>query len=304
MNLDIYPLCLGGNTFGWTSTPEQSWAVLDEYCDAGGNFIDTADVYSQWVPGNSGGESEVIIGQWLQRGSRQRSDVVIATKVGKMAPNTGLGAKAITGAVEASLRRLQTDYIDLYYAHAQDPETPLEETQKAVADLLQAGKIRAFGVSNFDAQTLAAWPWGQGVDPVALQPHYNLLYRSDYETQLRPLVEEHHLAVMPYYALASGLLTGKYDVQSAISGERADAVRRYVDGVGAAAVDAKLAALRRVAEEHNVEPAAIAIAWLLAQPTVTAPIASARVPQQLPPLLEGASIVLSADDLAILDAPE
>ncbi len=296
MTLDTYPLCLGGNTFGWTSTRDQSWAVLDDYCDAGGNFIDTADAYSAWVPGNEGGESETIIGEWLAQGHRQRGDLVIATKVGKWASQPGLAAANIVSAVEGSLRRLQTDYIDLYYAHAEDPNTPLEETQAALAQLIEAGKIRAIGLSNFSAETLAAWPWGEGVDPVALQPHYNLLSREPYETELRPLVVEHGLAVMPYYALAGGLLTGKYDLQAPLTGDRAATVERYV-GSG---TEQKLANLRAVADEHNVEPAAVAVAWLSAQPTVTAPIASARVPEQLPPLLEGISIVLSDEDLQLL----
>lgn len=303
-SLDVYPLCLGGNTFGWTADTSESFAVMDEYAECGGNFMDTADVYSAWAPGNSGGESETIMGQWMQeRGNR--AEMVIATKVGKLAPHDNLQANSIESAVEGSLRRLQTDYIDLYYAHAQDLQTPLEETVTAFANLVHQGKIRYVGLSNYSAEQVEAWMQMAdqlGVDrPVALQPHYNLVYRVPFEKEERPLAERFDLGVMPYFALASGLLTGKYRGRE-IEGSRAEMVRSYLGADSETEeVEAVVHAVCEIAEEHNVEPAAIAIAWLLEQPTICAPVASARVVGQVPPLLEGATLGLEQQELSRLD---
>lgn len=295
--LNVYPLCLGTNTFGWTSTPEQSHLVLDDYTAAGGNFIDTADVYSAWAPGNQGGESETIIGSWLAKSDR-RAEVVLATKVGKMHPHDSLSATSIQAGAEESLRRLGTDYIDLYYAHAEDSQTPLEESIAAFAALVESGKIRYVGLSNFSAEAISRWfelaP--PAVRPVALQPHYNLLYRSEFEQLLCPVAKQFDLAVMPYFSLAAGALSGKYHNQP-VTGPRAEQVRPYL-GDGAEEV---IALVAQIADAHNVDPAAVAIAWLLAQPTVAAPIASARIPEQLPALLEGATVALSDDEVRRLD---
>lgn len=298
--LDVYPLCLGGNAFGWTTDLDQSSLVLDEYVEAGGNFIDTADSYSAWVPGNSGGESEEILGTWMaRRGCRDQ--VLIATKVGMLEGRKGLAPGIVKAAAEDSLRRLQTDRIDVYYAHKEDLEVPVEESVQAFADLQREGKIVHVGLSNHSAARLQEWVEAAdrlGVPrPVALQPHYNLLAREEFETELRPLATRYGLAVMPYFSLASGLLTGKYDPDQPITGARAERVRRYL-GPRTPGV---LRALREIGDEHNVEPAAVAIAWLLHQQTITAPIASASSPEQLGPLFEGVSIVLQVDELARLE---
>lgn len=298
--LDVYPLCLGNNTFGWTSDEAQSHLVLDAYADAGGNFLDTADVYPAWAPGASGGDSEIILGAWLKR--RKRDELVVATKVGKLQGRLGLAAGNVKRSAEESLRRLQTDYIDLYYAHAFDEETPLEESVAAFAALQREGKIREIGVSNFSAAQLGAWMAEadrQDVPrPVALQPHYNLLARADYEQNLQPLAAEFDLGVMPYFSLASGLLTGKYRSREQIVGDRAGMIGQYLTPATFEVIDA----LVQVADEHNVEPASVAIAWLLANPTVTAPVASGRNPEQVGPLLEGVGLALSDADLELLNS--
>lgn len=302
-SLDVYPLCLGGNTFGWTTDWSQSYRVLDEYFEAGGNFVDTADAYSAWATGNQGGESETILGEWLAaRGNREQ--IVLATKVGKFPGLQGLEATTIARAAEESLRRLQTDYIDLYYAHAEDLTVPIEESVEAFEKLREAGKIRQIGLSNHSPERIEEWMMMAdrlGVArPIALQPHYNLLKRQEYEVRLRPLAERFDLGVMPYYSLAAGLLTGKYETADQVAGDRVRMVKSYLratpDDVFAA-----VRTVRQVAEAHNVEPSAIAIAWLLHQPTITAPIASARTPAQLAPLLEGVSVVLAEPELAALN---
>lgn len=302
-SLDVYPLCLGGNTFGWTTDRAQSYLVLDEYFEAGGNFVDTADAYSAWVPGNVGGESETILGEWFAA-NKNRDQVVLATKVAKFPGLQGLAAKTVARAVEASLRRLQTDYIDLYYAHAEDLTVPVEESVEAFQKLREEGKIRQVGLSNHSPERIEQWMAAAddlgAARPVALQPHYNLLWRRDYETYLRPLAERFHMGVMPYYSLAAGLLTGKYASADQVAGDRAKMVGTYLESDPDGAF-AAVRVLREVAETHNVEPAAIAIAWLLHQPTITAPIASARTTAQLAPLLEGVSIVLSPAEIDALD---
>jgi aryl-alcohol dehydrogenase-like predicted oxidoreductase len=301
-DLDVFPLCLGGNVFGWTADRDESFAVLDGYFAGGGNFIDTADVYMAAAPGNSGGESETIIGEWMAaRGNRD--DVVIATKVGKLSGLEGLAPATIQAAADASLKRLGTDHIDLYYAHADDPDTPLEETLGAFGELIAAGKVRHVAASNYSAERLAealAIAERENLPRyVALQPEYNLVER-DYETDgLRELCERADLACFPYYALASGFLTGKYRP----GGEGGDSPRaggaaKYLDARG----EAVLAALDEVAAAHDAEVAAVAIAWLRSQPTVAAPIASARNAEQLAPLLESATLELDAGELDALSS--
>jgi aryl-alcohol dehydrogenase-like predicted oxidoreductase len=296
--LDVHPLCLGGNVFGWTADQPTSFAVLDAYAAAGGNFVDTADGYSAWVPGNQGGESETIIGAWMaERGNRD--DVVVATKAGKDKPMDEVNVRA---KAEASLRRLQTDHIDLYYVHFDDENVPLEETLGVFDALVREGKVRHVALSNYtparltEAMAVAA---REGfAKPVAFQPHYNLVERSIFEDELQGVAEREGLGVVPYWALASGFLTGKYrpdgpDVDSARSG----AAGKYLDDRGRAV----LTALDGVAAEHDTTVAAIALAWLAAQPTVVAPIASARTVEQLAGLLPMAEVELTADQLAVLD---
>jgi aryl-alcohol dehydrogenase-like predicted oxidoreductase len=299
--LDVFPLCLGGNVFGWTADERQSFDVLDAYATSGGNFIDTADVYSAWLPGHSGGESETIIGRWMAaRGTRNR--MVIATKVG-MAPGLkGLSAKTIRAAAEASLRRLTIDRIDVYYAHADDPETPLVESMRAFDALVREGKVRYVAASNYTAPRLAdalAVSTREGlVRYIALQPHYNLVHRSDYEGALRDLCDREGLACFPYYGLAKGFLTGKYRPGTQVESPRAVSASAYLDERGLRL----LAALDDIAAAHRTTVAAVALAWLTAQPTVVAPIASARSVEQLEELLPVADISLSRGEIARLSS--
>jgi aryl-alcohol dehydrogenase-like predicted oxidoreductase len=299
-DLDVFPLCLGGNVFGWTADEAQSFAVLDAYAGASGNFVDTADSYSFWVPGHTGGESETIIGRWMaSRG--KRDDMVIATKVGMSPGLEGLAAKTVRDAAEASLARLGTDRIDLYYAHRDDPDTPVEETLAAFDDLVRAGKVRYVAASNFGAARLAealAVSDREGLTRyVALQPHYNLVERDDYEGELSDLCAREQLSCVPYFALAKGFLTGKYRPGAAVDSVRADSARAYLDERGVRILDA----LDRVAAARETTVAAAALAWLLAQPTVLAPIASARTLEQLAELLPVADLTLTADEVAALD---
>jgi aryl-alcohol dehydrogenase-like predicted oxidoreductase len=301
-DLAVHPLCLGGNVFGWTVDEAGSFAVLDAYAAAGGNFIDTADGYSSWVPGNSGGESERIIGAWMAaRGNRD--EVVVATKVGRGPDAQGLARETIRRGAEASLERLGTDRIDLYYAHADDPETPLEETLGAFGELIREGKVRHVGASNYSAPRLAealALARGGGLPRyVALQPEYNLVHRGEYEGALAALCAREGVACVPYSALASGFLTGKYRPGGpAGDSPRAAGAARYLDEGGAAV----LPVLDEVAGAHGVSVAAVALAWLAAQPTVAAPIASARTPEQLAELLAMTELGLTPDELARLAA--
>ncbi|KRV47434.1 alcohol dehydrogenase [Wenjunlia vitaminophila] len=299
-DLNVYPLALGGNVFGWTADERQSFAVLDAYTDAGGNLIDTADVYSAWVEGNSGGESEQIIGRWLaSRGNRD--SVVVATKLGAFPGLRGLSAATVKRAAEESLRRLGTDRIDLYYAHYDDPDTPVEETLSAFGELIQEGKVRHVAASNFTGARLAealAVADREGLPRyVAVQPHYNLVFREEYEQGERAVVEANGLGTLPYYALASGFLTGKYRPGSAVESPRAARAAEYLASPRGPRV---LAALDEVAARHEAEVATVALAWLAAQPTVVAPIASARTPEQLAPLLASAELRLTQDDLSLL----
>jgi aryl-alcohol dehydrogenase-like predicted oxidoreductase len=300
-DLDVFGLNLGGNVFGWTADKETSFAVLDAYTAAGGNFIDTADVYMAGAPGNSGGESETIIGEWMAaRGNRD--SIVIATKVGKLPGLDNLRAETIRKAADDSLRRLGVDHIDLYYAHFDDTETPLAETLGAFGELIDAGKVRAIAASNYSGTRLTEaleTAEREGLPRyVALQPHYNLMER-DYESDQQAVCEREDIACFPFYALAKGFLTGKYrpggdDVDSV----RAEGAKAYLDERG----EKMLAALDEIAAAHDTEVAAVALAWLRRQDTVLAPIASARTVEQLKPLLDSVSLELSDDELARLTA--
>ncbi|MBU2663430.1 aldo/keto reductase [Actinoplanes bogorensis] len=299
--IEVFPLNLGGNVFGWTSDAATSHRILDAFVEAGGNFVDTADGYSAWVPGNSGGESETIIGDWFQaRGNRDR--VVLATKVSQHPQFRGLAAANVAAAADASLSRLKTDYIDLYYAHYDDANTPLEETVGAFDALVKAGKVRAIGVSNYTPERIREWFEIARRDhltlPVALQPHYNLVSRTPYERDILPIATAENLAVLPYYALASGFLTGKYRTEADLSsGPRGGGAKAYLteEGLGVIKV------LTGIADNHGVEPATVALAWLRTRPQIAAPIASARTVEQLPALITSATLALTADEIATLD---
>ncbi|MFF8596604.1 aldo/keto reductase [Streptomyces sp. NPDC015220] len=299
-DLEVFPLALGGNVFGWTADQAQSFAVLDAYAAAGGNFVDTADSYSAWIEGNRGGESETIIGKWVkERGNR--SEVVIATKVSQHPDYQGLSAANIKAAADASLKRLGTDYIDLYYTHFDQPEVPVEEIVGALDALVKAGKVRHIAASNISAERLEAsleFSEREGLARyVALQPHYNLVSRGTYEGELRDLAERAGLAAVPYYALASGFLTGKYRPGATVDSARAEGAGKHLDTERGQKV---LAALDEIARARGAEVATVALAWLAAQPTVVAPIASARTVEQLPALLAVAELRLTQDELGKL----
>jgi aryl-alcohol dehydrogenase-like predicted oxidoreductase len=301
--LDVFPLSLGGNVFGWTADEEQSFSVLDAYAAAGGDFVDTADVYSEWVPGNSGGESETIIGHWLARRGR-RDDIVVATKVGSHPQFKGLRADTVRKGAEASLRRLGTDHIDLYYTHFDDPEVPVEEIVTALDALVKEGKVRVIGASNLSPERLAASLEFSEREGLAryeiLQPHYNLVEREKYEGPLADVVAAHGLSAAPYAGLASGFLTGKYRPGGpAVDSLRAGGAMPYLTQERGPKV---LAALDEVAAAHRVEVATVALAWLAAQPTVVAPIASARSVEQLPALLAVGDLKLTGEEIAALTA--
>jgi aryl-alcohol dehydrogenase-like predicted oxidoreductase len=299
-DLEVFPLALGGNVFGWTADEAQSFAVLDAYAAAGGNFVDTADSYSAWVEGNKGGESETIIGKWVKaRGNR--SDVAIATKVSQHPEYPGLSGANIKAAAEASLRRLGTDHIDLYYTHFDKPEVPVEEIIRALDELVEAGKVRHIGASNISPERLQEsleFSDREGLARyVALQPHYNLVSRDTYEGPLRDLASRSGLAAMPYFALASGFLTGKYRPGTTVDSARAEGAAKHLATERGQKV---LVALDEVARAHDAPVATVALAWLAAQPTVAAPIASARTVDQLPALLEVADLVLTDAEVARL----
>ncbi|MEU9602000.1 aldo/keto reductase [Streptomyces sp. NPDC048109] len=295
-DLEVFPLALGGNVFGWTADQDTSFAVLDAYTAAGGNFVDTADSYSAWVDGNSGGESETVLGKWLaSRGNRD--DVVLATKVSQHPEYPGLSAANIKAAADASLRRLGTDRIDLYYTHFDKPEVPVEEIIGALDELVRAGKVRHIAASNISAERLAAsleFSEREGLARyVALQPHYNLVSRDTYEGELRCLAERAGLAAVPYYALAAGFLTGKYRPGAAVDSPRAGGAAKHLETERGRRV---LAALDEIAEGHGVPVATVALAWLAGRPTVAAPIASARTVEQLPALLGVAELDLTQEE--------
>ena len=302
--LSIAPLVFGGNVFGWTADEKTSFDLLDAFTGAGFNAIDTADVYSRWAQGNEGGESETIIGKWLKRSGIARDRVVIVTKVGS---DMGQGRHDlrrswIVEAVEHSLRRLQTDHIDLYLSHWPDDQTPYEETLEAHASLVKAGKVRAFGASNLDAAQLQASFDASDKAGLpryaALQPEYNLYDRAGFEGPLADLCEKEDLGVITYFSLAAGFLTGKYRTLSDTEGRaRGEDVARYLDDRGLRI----LAALDRMAAETGATPAEISLAWLMAKPAVTAPIASATSLSQLASLTKAASLSLSAEQISVLD---
>ncbi len=299
----VAPLALGGNVFGWTADEKTSFRLLDAFTAAGGNLVDTADVYSIWVPGHRGGESETVLGKWLKkRGNRKK--VLVATKVGmEMGPGRkGLSRPYILQSADDSLRRLQTDHIDLYQAHEDDPGTPLEETLDAFAQLVRAGKVRAIGASNYGAGrlSLALETAGRHGRPAygCLQPLYNLYDRADYEAALEPLCREKGLGVIPYFPLGAGFLTGKYRSEKDLAGRaRAGTVQKYMNDRGFRI----LGALDEAARRYRSSPAAIALAWLLARPGVTAPIASATTVDQLNELLAATDLALDRAAIALLD---
>jgi aryl-alcohol dehydrogenase-like predicted oxidoreductase len=301
-DLEVFPLSLGGNVFGWTADEAQSFAVLDAYTAAGGNFLDTADSYSAWVDGNVGGESEAIIGRWVKaRGNR--ADVVIATKVSQHPDFQGLTASNIKAAADASLRRLGTDYIDLYYTHFDKPDVPVEEIIGALDELVKAGKVRHIAASNISAERLKAsldFSDTEGLARyVAIQPHYNLVSRDTYEGDLRDVAERAGLAAVPYFALASGFLTGKYRPGATVDSARAQGAAKHLGTERGREV---LTVLDEIAQAHDAPIATVALSWLAAQPTVAAPIASARTVEQLPALLGVADLTLTDEELQKLTA--
>ncbi|MBV1946177.1 aldo/keto reductase [Streptomyces sp. BV129] len=296
-SLEVFPLALGGNVFGWTADRDTSFAVLDAYAAAGGNFVDTADSYSAWAEGNKGGESETIIGEWV-RARGNRDQVVIATKVSQHPDYQGLTAANIKAAADASLHRLGTDHIDLYYTHFDQPDVPVEEIIGALDELVRAGKVRYIGASNISAERLK-----ESLDfsdraglarYVALQPHYNLVSRDTYEGPLQDVAAREGLSAVPYFALASGFLTGKYRPGTTVDSARAGSAAKHLDSERGQKV---LTALDEVAAAHDTAAATVALAWLAAQPTVAAPIASARTVDQLPALLDVAELTLTTAEL-------
>jgi aryl-alcohol dehydrogenase-like predicted oxidoreductase len=298
--LKVSPLCFGGNVFGWTADERTSFSLLDAWVDAGFNFVDTADVYSRWVPGHVGGESETVIGKWLKQGGR-RGKVVIATKCGM---DKGLSPQWIREAVEASLKRLNVDCIDLYQAHKDDEATPLEATLEAFAGLIAAGKVRAIGASNYSAPRLAealATSARLGLPRYeSLQPDFNLYERAAFERDLQPLCVREGIGVINYYALASGFLSGKYRSaeDAGKSARGAGVVKRFLNERGFRI----LAALDEAARRTGRTPAQVALAWTIAQPGITAPIASATSLAQLQDLVQAAQLALDSDTLRLLDA--
>jgi len=301
--LEVAPLAFGGNVFGWTVDEHMAFKLLDAFVAAGLNLIDTADTYSRWVPGNKGGESETVIGKWLKR-SGNRKKVIIATKVGS---EMGLGKKGLSktyilSAVEGSLERLQTDVIDLYQSHQDDPDTPLEETLEAYSLLIKQGKVRAIGASNYGTERLSqalqvsqqrGYPAYQ-----SLQPLYNLYDRSDYERSLEPLCLKRGLGVISYFSLASGFLTGKYRSEGDLSkSARGQGIRKYMNERGFRILDA----LDQVAEQHQSSPATVSLAWLIARPGIVAPIASATGLAQLNDLIESTRLELNHAQIELLD---
>ncbi len=302
-SLNVAPIAFGGNVFGWTTDEAMSFRILDAFVGAGFDFIDTADVYSRWNEGNNGGESETIIGNWLaSRGGRDK--VVIATKFGmEMGPDkVGLSPKYMVEAVEASLRRLKTDYIDLYQCHKDDPDTPVEATLEAYARLIEQGKVREIGASNFNAERL-----GEALDLSqkglpryqSLQPMYSLVERGSLEGALEDLCLAENVSVIGYYSLASGFLTGKYRTKADMAGRtRGSRVEKYLNDKGLGVI----AALDEIADKHGAKPGQVAIAWLMARPSVCAPIASATNLAQLDELLKSVDVALDIGDIARLDA--
>lgn len=301
-DLTVYPLCLGGNVFGWSATEEESFAILDSYFETGGNFIDTADIYSEWKDGNTGGDSEIIIGNWMKsRGNR--SKMVIATKVAKFSKRPGLSADNIRGAAKDSLHRLQTDYIDLYYAHEDDETVTLEETNQAFNELVTDGKVRYLGASNFTGarlkESIEFSAANNLTQYIAIQNHYNLLERNEYETDMAPVLTNLGISCLPFFGLARGFLSGKYKEGVTVNSVRAGGVKDYQNERGWKVI----AQLEEIALVHEVSVGAVALAWLRSQETVSVPIASARTVAQLTQIM--AVVELSSreiDDLSLITA--
>jgi aryl-alcohol dehydrogenase-like predicted oxidoreductase len=301
--LKVSPLCLGANVFGWTADEATSHSILDAFADSGLNFLDTADIYSKWVPGNSGGESETIIGKWLKK-SGKRDKIILATKVGmEMSPEKkGLSKAYIFNAVEDSLKRLQTDYIDLYQSHTDDELTPQEDTLEAYSELVKQGKVRAIGASNFKADRLASaldisfqmsYPRYE-----SLQPLYNLYERGDYEYDLEPLCLSRKIGVIPYFSLASGFLTGKYRSEADLAkSQRGSRVQKYLNERGFKILEA----LDQISGQLHSTPGKVALAWLIARPSITAPIASATSVEQLNDLADATRLKLDEESIGILN---
>ena len=301
--LKTAPLVLGGNVFGWTADQPTSFAILDAFTDAGFNAVDTANVYSRWIPGHKGGESETVIGEWLAQGGGRREKTLLITKVGMDMGEGGKGLKAdyIVQACEASLKRLKTDHIDLYLSHAPDPDTPIEETLEGHYQLVKAGKVRACGGSNYDGPGLEAAVRAAGDGKAryeVLQPHYNLLVRDKYEGAREDVCVREGLGVIPYFALASGFLTGKYRTGADLKkSPRGMQMKELLTGRG----PALLSAMDKVAARHDATLAQVALAWLMHKPSVTAPIASATSVNQLKDIMQAASLKLTAEDMTRLD---
>ncbi|TIC86420.1 aldo/keto reductase [Nocardioides sp. GY 10127] len=298
--IDLFPLVLGTNNFGWTSQADEAHAILDAFADGGGTLVDTADSYSAWVPGHTGGESETVIGQWIARGNRDR--LMVGTKVSQHPDFQGLSAANVRKALDASLQRLRTDHVDVYWAHFDDESVPLEETVAAFEEARLAGKTRFVAVSNYSAERIEEWvaiARREGfAAPVALQPHYNLVVREPYESTLAPVAAAHDLGVTPYWSLAAGFLTGKYRTREDLAGTaREQQTSGYFSEEGLAVVDVAA----QVAEAHSVSIAAVALAWLAGRPQVAAPIASARTTEQLADLMQVGSLQLTAEETAALD---
>jgi aryl-alcohol dehydrogenase-like predicted oxidoreductase len=301
--LKVSPLCLGANVFGWTADEATSFSILDAFADSGLNFLDTADMYAKWVPGNSGGESETIIGKWFKR-SGKRSKVILATKVGmEMSPEKkGLSRAYIFSAVEDSLKRLQTDYIDLYQSHVDDPATPLEDTLQAYGELVKQGKVRAIGASNYKADRLASaldisfelgYPRYE-----SLQPLYNLYDRADYEYDLEPLCLSRKIGVIPFFSLASGFLTGKYRGEADLAkSQRGSRVQKYLNERGFKILEA----LDQVSEKVQSTPGKVALAWMMARPSITAPIASVTNVDQLHDLVDATRLKLDEESIGAIN---
>jgi len=303
--LKVSALCLGTMQWGWTADEQTAFAVMDTFAERGGNFLDTADFYSRWIPGHKGGESEEIIGHWMQS-RRNRDSMIVATKVRQPmgpAPNDqGLSRKHIFGAVEASLMRLQTDYIDLYQMHAYDADTPIDETLKALDDLQRAGKVRYVGASNYPAWRLVEALWSADVHHTvrfdSLEPHYNLVHRQEFEQDLKTVCEQYQIGVIPYSPLAKGFLSGKYRRGETTASMYAETVSKRYDHDDMWRI---LEVVREIAEEIDSTPSAVSLAWLLAQPVITAPIVGANSVEQLEHNLAAVEVTLTAEQLLGLD---
>jgi aryl-alcohol dehydrogenase-like predicted oxidoreductase len=301
--MEISPLVFGGNIFGWTVDQATSFKLLDAFAEAGFNSIDTADMYSKWVPGHTGGESEKILGEWMKR-SRNREKVIVATKVGMDMGDgkRGLSKSYILRAAADSLRRLQTDYVDLYQSHIDDPDTPMEETLGAYAELIQQGKVRAIGASNFKAERLTAaleTSKKSGLPAYqTLQPNYSLIERAEYESNLEPICKKEGLGVINYFPLAGGFLTGKYRSEEDLAGKaRARNVAKYLNDRGFKI----LGAIDQIAKQYHATPAKVSLAWLLARPSITAPIVSATNLDQLKDIISSTELSLDRDSIEFLN---